>query len=129
VRDAVKGLWRVLGGGHREQRVRQRAAAGGAARRVRHAGGVGVDAHDQRLRPRSSDAQHAPAVAGSEVDGDAGVAGPDVFESADVDVDEAAALNRAQHGASFRRHSHEGVKIVQRGRWNRPPAVARSERN
>jgi hypothetical protein len=70
VREAVEGLRRVLGRRDREQRVRQRAAAGGTTRRLGHAGRVRVDADHERVRPRGGGLQHVAAVTGAQVDRD-----------------------------------------------------------
>ena len=112
--DAVQRLRRVLGGRHGEQRVGQRATASGAARGLGHAGGTGVDADDERLRMGGGGSQDAAAVTGAEIDRDPGVPGGELFESADVELEQAPALDDAQHAPSFPGASHEVVKIVQR---------------
>lgn len=93
--DALQRLRRVLGGRDDEQRVRESAAASGAARGLGHAGGAGVDADDERLRMGGGGSQDAAAVTGAEIDRDPGVAGGECFESADVELEQAAALDNA----------------------------------
>ena len=91
----------MLGGGEDEQRVRECAAASGAARDLGHAGGAGIDAHDERLRMGGGGSQDAAAVTGAEIDRDPGVACGERFESADVELEQAAALDDAEHVDGF----------------------------
>lgn len=109
----------MLGGRHGEQRVRHGAATGGPARGLGHAGGVGVDADEQRLRPGGGGSQDTAAVTGAEIDRDPAVAGGELLESADVELEEAAALNDAQHAPSLKAHPHEDVKSPRPGTWGR----------
>lgn len=93
--DALERLRRVLGGRDDEQRVGKRGAAGGPARGLGHAGRVGVDSDDERAGVRGGGPQDAAAVTGAEIDRDPGVAGGECFESADVELEQAAALDNA----------------------------------
>ncbi len=96
----MKGLRRMLGGRHREQRVRQRLSPRGAAGGLGQAGRVRVEADDQRLGPRRRSGEHGAAVTRAQVDRDPRVARGELGESADVDFGEAAARHDAEHGGS-----------------------------
>ncbi len=80
----------MLGRGHGEQRVGQRAAACGAARGLDHAGRVGVDADDERFGARSSGREDVAAVTRAQVDRHPGVPGGERCDLADVELEEAA---------------------------------------
>jgi hypothetical protein len=67
-------LRRVLGRCDDEERVRQAAAPLRAARGVRHRGGVCVEADHERLGALGRGVRDVAAVAGAEIDRDAGVA-------------------------------------------------------
>jgi hypothetical protein len=98
---AVEGLWRVLGRGDREQRVRHRVALRGAPGGLDHARRVGIEADRQGVGTRPRGGQHMAAVTGPEVDREAVVARRQRVESADVDVVEAAASEHTDHASSL----------------------------
>ncbi len=76
---------------HRVGRASTGSGSDGAARRFRHAGGVGVDADDQVQRLGERPCKHGPTVTGAEVDDHPVGPGDQLIDLADVDVDDAPA--------------------------------------
>ncbi len=80
----------MLGRRHREQGVRQGAAARRPPRGLGHAGRVRVDADHERVRPRRRGGEHVTAVTGAQVERDPGVTARELCDLADVEVLETA---------------------------------------
>jgi hypothetical protein len=86
-----------------EQRVRQAAAPRGtcgADRRLAQAGRIGIDADTERRRRSPGGVQDRGAVTGAEVDRQSRMLRDEPFELADVDVEEAPAVDLS-HGRGW----------------------------
>jgi hypothetical protein len=112
VRKTEEGLRRVLGGGDREQRVRECRAARRATGSLGHARGVRVEADHERVGIGSRRGQDVASVAGAEVDRDAAVARRQRLESADVDFVELAPAEHSEHEPSLPAGNSRAPRIV-----------------
>ena len=94
LRDLCEGPGESLRGLDQEDRVRG-ATIGtgprGTARRLGHAGGIGVDTDHQRTGLAGCAGERCPAVTGAEIDDHPVSPGDQLVDLADVDVDDAPA--------------------------------------
>jgi len=94
VGDAEQLGRRGLGGGQDEQQVRDGSAARRTAGRLGHRSRVGVDTDDQGCRLGHGQRERRAAVTRTEIDDHPLVAGDQLGDLPDVDLDEAASNDR-----------------------------------